>query len=118
MTGIILFLLASIIKWACAPFLYLFGLMSASSFKELGRWHFDLAVSKDQHGNVLGQYFFNHFLITLDGYKFGLPDETISSVIGKNKRKGTLTGAGRFMDGLLDFFDKNHSINAIEDDEG
>jgi hypothetical protein len=49
--------------------------------------------------------------------KFGNEDETISGVIGKNKRLNTLTFAGRLLDKLLDTIDKNHSIDAIEEDE-
>lgn len=53
-------------------------------------------------------------------YKFGYPDETASSVCGKNLRS---TGEARWK--ILEFvfswifeFGKPHSVKAIEDDEG
>lgn len=115
--GIILFLISSVLKMAFAPFLYMFGLFCASSWREISDYHFKLAISKDQYGNVLGQYLFNIVLIKRGGYDFGSPDETISSVIGKNKRAGSLTNSGKALDMMLDFFDENHSINSIEDDK-
>jgi hypothetical protein len=84
-----------------------------------------IAESLDQLGNVVCQDLFNQWMIRdvpVDGYwphmaqaySFGNIDETVSSVLGKNKRRGTLTPAGQWLDRLLDKMDKNHSIDSIE----
>lgn len=74
-----------------------------------------LSVSKDKYGNVLGQYLFNDVLIKPYGYKYGNGLETISSATGKNKVKGTFTEAGKFVDAILEVFEKNHSIKSINE---
>ena len=48
------------------------------------------------------------------GYKFGNRDETISSALGRNKRLGTLTRFGIFIDKILDKLDPDHSLNSID----
>jgi hypothetical protein len=78
---------------------------------------YNIARGIDQLGNVVCGRLFNLTLIKKTGYKFGNEDETISSVIGKNKKTNTLTIAGYLLDLLLDKIDKNHSIDAIEEDE-
>lgn len=35
--------------------------------------------------------------------------------MGKNKLQGTLTKKGIFLDSILEFFDKNHSIKSIKE---
>ena len=50
-----------------------------------------------------------------NGYEFGHRDETISSVLGKNKRAGTLSKAGICLAYILDKLDNNHCINSIDD---
>jgi hypothetical protein len=74
-----------------------------------------IAVSIDQLGNVVCSHLFNITLIKKDSkHLFGNPDETISSVLGKNKLNGTLTKIGIILTKILHFFDKNHSIKSIE----
>ena len=73
-----------------------------------------------------GRYVYNN-LIALD-QKWntvfgGDPDETISSRLGKLKLKhgGTIPWSrplSKIIDSGLDVIDKNHSIDAIEKDEG
>ena len=74
----------------------------------------------------LGKYLLN-FLISIDqlGNTIvgGDPDETISSRLGKLKKKhgGTIPWrrpVAKIIDMGLDKIDKNHSIDAIEADEG
>ena len=82
------------------------------------KYLYNIARGIDQLGNVVCGQLFNLTLIYLSSiHKFGNEDETISGVIGKNKRKNTLTVIGRLLDALLDAIDKNHSIDAIEEDE-
>lgn len=77
-----------------------------------------MAYSKDQHGNVMARDLFNYALIKDNSLSFGDPDETISSVLGKNKIKDNLTSVGKRLDYILNRLDNNHSINSIEHDEG
>ena len=74
----------------------------------MGKWFLNILISIDQFGN------------TITG---GDPDETISSRLGKMK----INHAGKIpwyrplskiIDYALDKIDPNHSIDAIEEDEG
>jgi hypothetical protein len=81
------------------------------------KYIYNIALSIDQLGNVVCARLFNFFLIDITGHKFGNEDETISGVIGKNKRTNTLTGLGIALDYILELIDKNHTVKAIEEDE-
>ena len=113
MIGFILTLVATILMYVFVPI----GVLTSFFFSTRSKYWMDIAISLDQLGNVTCQHLFNLTLITRMGYKFGKPDETISSVLGKNKRKGTLSGIGGILDFILNKFDYNHSINSIEEDE-
>jgi hypothetical protein len=76
-----------------------------------------IAVSIDQTGNVFCKELFNDALIYPKGHRFGNEDETISSVLGKNKLSNTLTWAGKLLDRILNVFEKDHSVISIEHDE-
>lgn len=116
--GIILLLISTILKLVLSPVLYLYGSIISLYNHEFDKWNAQLAISKDQYGNGLGKYLFNSLLITkLSKNKFGNIDETISSVIGKNKINNTLTMLGRQIDFLLNLFEENHSIKAIDETE-
>lgn len=74
----------------------------------IGKYILNILISIDQLGN------------TLTG---GDPDETISSRLGKIKRKygGIIPWTkplARLIDWGLEKIDKNHCIDAIEEDEG
>ena len=99
---------------------------------DLNKVFFAAAISIDQFGNVFLQHLFNWALIqdmyigiTKDElfghlkneHKFGNEDETISSVLGKNERQGTLRPLGKALVWVLDKLDPNHSIKSIEEDE-
>jgi hypothetical protein len=74
-----------------------------------------MAIGVDQLGNTTATQLFNHALIKLtSAHKFGDPDETISSVLGKNKREESLTLIGKGLTWLLDSLDPNHAIKSIE----
>ena len=84
---------------------------------ELSAWFYAWAISIDQLGNVICKELFNDALIVHKGIQFGNPDETISSVLGKNKKTGTLNFLGKALDWVLNILDPNHSIKSIEHDE-
>lgn len=119
MINLFLFLVAILLCVVFAPIAIMYKIIKSVVLRKFGwGWFKSLAYSVDQFGNVLAQDLFND--IFTDRYSchfFGNPDETISSVIGKNKVKGTLTFAGEFLRWMLSLFEKDHSIKAIEDDE-
>ena len=67
-------------------------------------YFFKLAISLDQLGNVAMSRLFNDILIHPNRDLFGDEDETISSVLGKNKLNGTLKPIGKFLVYVLDKF--------------
>jgi len=74
----------------------------------IGKYIMNVLIGIDQLGNALLK---------------GDPDETISSRLGKLKRKnkGRIPWShpwGKMIDWGLDKIDPNHSIDAIEEDEG
>ena len=76
-----------------------------------------LSTAVDIYGNVACSELFNHILIKKNtNHLFGHYGETISFVIGMNKVENTLSKTGVVLDKILDFFDKNHSIKAIENE--
>ena len=72
------------------------------------------AITIDKLANREFRTLWNKKLRTESGYKFGAENETISSALGKNQRYGTLTKSGQRLVKVLDFFEKNHCLNSIE----
>lgn len=110
----IAFLVAILLSIVLFPIGFLFSMF----YPKRGRYMFKIALGIDQLGNVVCARLFNFFLITQEGYQFGNEDETISSVLGKNRKTNTLTLFGMMLDWLLDIIEKDHSIRSIEEDEG
>ena len=109
-TSIILFILT-------VPLGIVYGYLYKLSYKSvagLGEFSLKIAISIDQLGNVIMQYLLNDVMIVNNGYKFGNRDETISSVIGKNIERNTLSGVGKLFNFWLDFIDAGHSLNSID----
>ena len=119
MRGFILFISSVLLFWIIYPFTiaYTFFKLLFTDFKGLNNWFFDMAVSVDQFGNVSSKAILQDTMTKKDSYKFGKPDETISSVIGKNKKQKNLSFFGKCLDFMLNLFESNHSIKAIEHDE-
>ncbi len=114
-SGLILHIVAKILKFILGFVLWPYGIVRSLCKREFNSWNKWLALSEDQYGNTLGQYLFNDLLITKDSkHLFGNIDETISSVLGKNKKAGTLTRLGRSLSFVLNFIDKNHVEKAID----
>jgi len=94
------------------------GFVFAMFYSGRRKYFYNIARAIDQLGNVVCGRLFNSTLIKYYSiYKFGNEDETISSVIGKNKLANSLTFIGRLLYYFLELIDKNHSIKAIENDE-
>lgn len=121
MGGLILFIVSLIIKRVLELPMYIYGSIIALTKGEWNQYHTDLAIAIDQYGNGLCRYLFDQLFIKKVGdvlpYKFGNIDETISSCIGKNKKRGTLTLLGETLDFILDLIDPDHSINSIDNSE-
>ena len=116
--GLLLLIISSCLKLILAPILYLVGAILSLFKGGFNQWNLDLAIAKDQYGNALGKYVWNGLLINKHSkHLFGNIDETISSVLGKNKRDGTLTFLGIFVDKVLDAIDPNHSEDSIDETE-
>ncbi len=111
-TALVLFILI-------APLAIIYKLITnLFKLKKLNDWLLRIALSIDQLGNVVADDFFNLLLIKNDCFSpFGDEDETISSVLGKNYQLNNLTFLGELLRKLLYVFDKNHSVDSIEEDE-
>ena len=75
-------------------------------------------ISIDQLVNALFPSMLSVLFLTMYSDRlFGNPDETISSVLGKNIDDGTANWLGHKLCQLLALFDVNHCKRAIEHDE-
>ena len=124
--GLLLFILSIILLIPSLPIGIEYTLISIlfSKFpiriknKEVNIYFRKLAIAVDQLGNVLMGPLFNKILITKESkHKFSNVDETISSVIGKNKLDNALTNLGRWLANFLNRQEKDHVEKAIEKDE-
>ena len=112
--GILLAFIAVILTVLIAPFALIYEIITLVRFSKVSEYFFNIAISIDQLGNVVCQGLFNDFLITKEGFKFGNPDETISSVLGRNYLTGTLKPTGKVLRWILDKIEKDHCVKSIE----
>jgi len=73
------------------------------------------AINIDKFGNREFRTLWNCTLRLKTGYKFGNPEETISSVLGKNERDKTLTATGKVLVFILNTIDKDHCKKSINE---
>jgi 8-oxo-dGTP diphosphatase len=111
--GFVLLLVAIVLSVILFPIGLIYSLFRPNKQEQAYR----IAYAIDQLGNVVMADAFNKWLISDNGIPFGNPDETVSSCLGKNKRAGTLTKSGIFLDKILEWLDNGHSIKSIEEDE-
>ena len=112
--GILLFIIALILTVLLCPIGVLYSI-----FKMIlvffARLLFLVAIGIDKIGNVVCADLFNDTLIKQDSkYKFGDVKDTISKVLGVNKRDDTLTKLGIFLANVLNWIEKDHVENAIK----
>ena len=112
MKGFILILIALLLFIILAPIGILW--QSIRHLAGIGNYFFKIAISIDQAGNVICSKLFNDIFIKKEGHRFGDEDETISSVLGKNKITETLTMIGKVIAYLLNKIEKDHIENAVE----
>lgn len=119
MRGLILYLTALLLKLVFYPIGFVYSCLLTlfkNGYKELDLYLFNCAIADDQQANVYLAKLFNDILIKKYGHKFGNPDETISSVLGRNQLKNKLSLAGKSLNWILNLFEKDHSIKAIENE--
>jgi 8-oxo-dGTP diphosphatase len=105
------------IAWVITVFRIAFS--KEKGWKDLKQYFLNVAVSYDQTANAENGVIYNDIMITkMSLNEFGFPDETLSSVFGKNKRVDTLTKFGNIWAWLLNKIEHNHVEMAIEEDEG
>ena len=94
MLELLLLIVAITLLYILLPIVAIYVILK-TIFKERPRtlkvWFYRTAMSIDRFANVNAAELFNDIFIKKGGYKFGHPDETISSVIGKNQQNKTLT---------------------------
>ncbi|PCJ33022.1 MAG: hypothetical protein COA90_00930 [Gammaproteobacteria bacterium] len=117
---IFLVLLAGLLLLLLSPIATSYFLIKCLVFKQDCRpWFFNVALTIDQAINVIAAELFNDVLLKTRQYAlFGYPDETPSSVLGKNELKNNLSFLGRLLKTLLNKIDPNHTASSIEHDEG
>lgn len=83
--------------------------------KDKKRYFKNSAINIDKFGNREFRTLLNKTLIVENSvFKSGNINETISSVLGKNKKMGKLTKTGKLVCSILNFFDKNHCEKSID----
>ena len=116
-----LFVVAKVFSIILVPIAMLYSIIKLLVYGRIGELtdYFKRgAIGIDQLGNVLiGSHLLNDTLVSKNPYHFGSPDETVSGVIGKNKRSGTLSELGKNIAHNLNEIEKDHVEKAIEDDE-
>lgn len=116
--GLILYIISLLLGLMVNPALIVLNVLFyilTLNFKGLDNYFFRMAVSKDQEGGTSGNKVFDFLLLKKHSkHRFGNPDETISSVLGKNQQLGTLAFLGRGLNNILQWLDKNHSVKSIE----
>lgn len=116
MIGIILYIVAIVLFIPMATLNFFVVLtIYGWSFKNAGGYFRSLALDIDIMGNRAFRTLWNNTLVKQNKnyYRFGKIGETISSALGKNQIRGTLSTTGRFLAWTLDRMDKNHCRNSI-----
>ena len=112
--GILLFIIAVIMFIVLGPIGIAYSILKML-FIFFSRILLLMAIGMNRMGNVICADLFNDTLIYKDSeHKFGDLKETISRVLGLNKRKGTLTSLGKFVANTLNKLHKEHVELASE----
>lgn len=113
--GIILYIVA---LFLCVPLTIINFILVLSKYGS--KWSvvdgflFQSARDIDVFANHNFRTLWNATLIIKEGYEFGTKGETVSYTLGINQRDHTLTRTGMFLVLILDLFDRNHCLKAIE----
>jgi len=91
-----------------------------SFIKVISDFFMEAAIRGDVNSNISHRTLWNTFLIKKDGYRFGKENETISSALGRNQIKNTLSIIGWILVYILWVIDVKywgkggHCINSIK----
>lgn len=113
MKDILLFMVAILLLMVFSTISIVIAMERILIGKASNKYFFECALAVDVLGNTMGQHLWNLVFIEQRGYKFGERAETISSVLGKNQRDGTLLFLGSFTVFILNLFEENHCIESI-----
>ena len=113
MKGLILLLIALLLFIPLTILNVILVLKKRPTWKQLDGYFFQTAFDIDRFGNHNFRTLLNATLTVGSGYQFGDFRETISSVLGKNQRDGTLSVTGKGLVYLLDVLDPNHCQKSI-----
>lgn len=105
--GFVLFLVALILSVILFPIAFVYSIAKLI-LGYTSRLLFTVAIGIDMIGNVVCADLFNDLLIKKDGHRFGSINETVSKVLGLNKRTNTLSKTGMFLSNLLNTIHKRH----------
>lgn len=109
--GIFLFLIAYLLFLPLTLLNFIILLFKGKAEK----YFLSSATNLDRFANYEFRTLFNLTLRKKHGYEFGNFEETISSVLGKNQRDGTLSFVGKCLAWVLDKIDKDHCRKSIEE---
>ena len=118
MTEILLLLIAFVLLIILLPIVILYMFLKyllTGKKRMITVWACKTARSIDVFANVEASELFNDTLIKSGGYKFGNKQETISSVLGKNQLRNTLTRVGNSLRIILDLIEPGHCLLSIND---
>ena len=124
--AIMLVLIETILRWILKPVAIIYTLIKLliickgkwKLFKRFfSRYLVRIALAYDQADNTVVRFLFNDTLLkpNSNSYKFGNMNEKVSSVLGKNQRRGTLNSVGRYVNGVLHAIEEDHSLKAIDE---
>jgi hypothetical protein len=115
MKGLLLFIIAIILFLPLTVLNLLMVLIKYGfSLKTIDQYFYQTAIDIDRFGNHNLRTLLNETL-QKNGYQFGNERETISSALGKNKRKGTLTFTGLMLCKVLHLIDPDHCLKNIKE---
>lgn len=120
--GVILYIVSVLVSLLIAPAGMLYGFFKQvykrqffHSFKVMDAKFLLMAVGIDRFGNIVCAELLTATMIKKDSiHPFGMGKETISSVLGKNEKAGTLTTRGVWLCGKLNSIDPGHTSNSID----
>ena len=113
MKSLLLFLIAVILAMVLLPLGFLYALVTFRVSKS--KYLFNLAFALDKIGNATLGVLMNDTLLNKRGIDFGHYDQTISKILGRNKKLNRLTFLGKFVANILNAVDPNHVEKASKE---